>query len=53
MDDGNKWGIGSGVGRAFIIAGISEEAIINGFINWAPVNDMYPVGFTPSVRGSP
>ncbi len=40
-----KWGIGSGVGL-FIIAGISE-AIINGFINWAPVNDMYPVGFFP------
>ena len=40
-----KWGIGSGVGL-FIIAGISE-AIINGLINWAPVNDMYPVGFFP------
>lgn len=40
-----KWGIGSGVGL-FIIAGISE-ALINGFINWAPVNDMYPVGFFP------
>jgi len=40
-----KWGIGSGVGL-FIIAGISQ-AIINGFINWAPVNDPYPVGFFP------
>jgi preprotein translocase subunit SecY len=40
-----KWGIGSGVGL-FIIAGISE-AIINGFINWAPVTDQYPVGFFP------
>ncbi|HWQ67175.1 MAG TPA: preprotein translocase subunit SecY [Methanospirillum sp.] len=40
-----KWGIGSGVGL-FIIAGISQ-AIVNGFINWAPVNDMYPVGFFP------
>jgi preprotein translocase subunit SecY len=42
-----KWGIGSGVGL-FIIAGISE-AIINGFINWAPVNDLYPVGFFPRI----
>jgi preprotein translocase subunit SecY len=42
-----KWGIGSGVGL-FIIAGISE-AIINGFINWAPVNDAYPVGFFPRI----
>ena len=40
-----KWGIGSGVGL-FIIAGISE-AIVNGFINWAPLNDAYPVGFFP------
>ena len=40
-----KWGIGSGVGL-FIIAGISQ-AIINGFINWAPVADQYPVGFFP------
>ncbi|MDH7491712.1 MAG: preprotein translocase subunit SecY [Methanolinea sp.] len=40
-----KWGIGSGVGL-FIIAGISQ-AIINGFINWAPVSDQYPVGFFP------
>jgi preprotein translocase subunit SecY len=40
-----KWGIGSGVGL-FIIAGISE-AIINGFINWTPVSDPYPVGFIP------
>jgi preprotein translocase subunit SecY len=40
-----KWGIGSGVGL-FIIAGISE-AIINGFINWMPVSDPYPVGFFP------
>jgi preprotein translocase subunit SecY len=40
-----KWGIGSGVGL-FIIAGISE-AIVNGFINWTPVSDPYPVGFIP------
>jgi preprotein translocase subunit SecY len=40
-----KWGIGSGVGL-FIIAGISE-AIVNGFINWMPVSDPYPVGFIP------
>jgi preprotein translocase subunit SecY len=40
-----KWGIGSGVGL-FIIAGISE-AIVNGFINWMPVSDPYPVGFFP------
>jgi preprotein translocase subunit SecY len=40
-----KWGIGSGVGL-FIIAGISQ-AIVNGFINWAPVADQYPVGFFP------
>jgi preprotein translocase subunit SecY len=42
-----KWGIGSGVGL-FIIAGISQ-AIINGFINWAPVSDPYPVGFFPRI----
>jgi preprotein translocase subunit SecY len=40
-----KWGIGSGVGL-FIIAGISQ-AIVNGFINWMPVKDLYPVGFFP------
>ena len=40
-----KWGIGSGVGL-FIIAGISQ-ALINGFINWVPVTDQYPVGFFP------
>ena len=40
-----KWGIGSGVGL-FIIAGISQ-ALINGFINWSPLNDQYPVGFFP------
>jgi preprotein translocase subunit SecY len=40
-----KWGIGSGVGL-FIIAGISQ-AIVNGFINWMPVSDPYPVGFFP------
>lgn len=40
-----KWGIGSGVGL-FIIAGISQ-ALVNGFINWAPVTDQYPVGFFP------
>lgn len=40
-----KWGIGSGVGL-FIIAGISQS-LINGFLNWAPVSDPYPVGFFP------
>ena len=40
-----KWGIGSGVGL-FIIAGISQ-ALINGFLNWAPVSDPYPIGFFP------
>jgi len=40
-----KWGIGSGVGL-FIIAGISQ-ALVNGFINWTPVSDPYPVGFFP------
>jgi len=40
-----KWGIGSGVGL-FIIAGISQ-GLVNGFINWAPVSDMYPVGLIP------
>jgi len=40
-----KWGIGSGVGL-FIIAGISQ-AIVNGFINWVPLSDPYPVGFFP------
>ena len=40
-----KWGIGSGVGL-FIIAGISQ-AIVNGFINWMPLSDPYPVGFFP------
>jgi preprotein translocase subunit SecY len=40
-----KWGIGSGVGL-FIIAGISQ-ALNNGFINWVPVADQYPVGFFP------
>jgi len=40
-----KWGIGSGVGL-FIIAGISQ-ALVNGFVNWLPVSDAYPVGFFP------
>jgi preprotein translocase subunit SecY len=40
-----KWGIGSGVGL-FIIAGISQ-ALINGFFNWMPLSDPYPVGFFP------
>ncbi len=40
-----KWGIGSGVGL-FIIAGISQ-ALVNGFVNWFPVSDPYPVGFFP------
>lgn len=42
-----KWGIGSGVGL-FIIAGISQ-AIVNGFINWMPVTDEFPVGFFPRI----
>jgi len=42
-----KWGIGSGVGL-FIIAGISQ-AIVNGFINWTPASDPYPVGFFPRI----
>lgn len=40
-----KWGMGSGVGL-FIIAGVSQ-GIINGFLNWMPVSDPYPVGFFP------
>ncbi|PKL59056.1 MAG: preprotein translocase subunit SecY, partial [Methanomicrobiales archaeon HGW-Methanomicrobiales-4] len=44
-----KWGIGSGVGL-FIIAGISQ-ALVNGFINWTPVNDAYAVGFFPRLFG--
>jgi preprotein translocase subunit SecY len=44
-----KWGIGSGVGL-FIIAGISQ-ALVNGFVNWAPVSDPYPVGFFPRLVG--
>ncbi len=44
-----KWGIGSGVGL-FIIAGISQS-LINGFFNWAPVSDPYPVGFFPRLIG--
>jgi preprotein translocase subunit SecY len=40
-----KWGMGSGVGL-FIIAGISQ-GLINGFLNWMPVSDQYPVGFFP------
>jgi preprotein translocase subunit SecY len=40
-----KWGVGSGVGL-FIIAGISQ-ALVNGFINWMPLTDPYPVGFFP------
>jgi preprotein translocase subunit SecY len=40
-----KWGIGSGVGL-FIIAGISQ-ALVNGYLNWLPVSDPYPVGFFP------
>ena len=40
-----KWGVGSGVGL-FIIAGISQ-ALVNGFINWVPLTDPYPVGFFP------
>jgi len=40
-----KWGIGSGVGL-FIVASVSQ-GIINGFFNWTPVTDPYPVGFFP------
>ena len=40
-----KWGMGSGVGL-FIVAGISQ-GLINGFLNWIPVSDQYPVGFIP------
>ncbi|NYT04985.1 MAG: preprotein translocase subunit SecY [Methanomicrobiales archaeon] len=40
-----KWGMGSGVGL-FIVAGISQ-GLVNGFLNWLPVNDPYPVGFFP------
>lgn len=40
-----KWGMGSGVGL-FIIAGVSQ-GLINGFLNWLPVSDPYPVGFFP------
>jgi preprotein translocase subunit SecY len=40
-----KWGMGSGVGL-FIIAGVSQ-GLINGFLNWMPVSDPYPVGFFP------
>jgi len=40
-----KWGMGSGVGL-FIIAGVSQ-GLINGFLNWMPVADPYPVGFFP------
>ncbi|HOT95076.1 MAG TPA: preprotein translocase subunit SecY [Methanoregulaceae archaeon] len=40
-----KWGIGSGVGL-FIVAGISQS-LMNGFLNWSPVSDPYPVGFFP------
>ncbi|EHQ36784.1 preprotein translocase subunit SecY [Methanoplanus limicola] len=40
-----KWGVGSGVGL-FIVAGVSQ-GLINGFLNWSPVNDAYPIGFFP------
>ncbi|MDD3406754.1 MAG: preprotein translocase subunit SecY [Methanomicrobium sp.] len=40
-----KWGVGSGVGL-FIVAGVSQ-GLINGFLNWAPVQDAYPIGFFP------
>ncbi|MBP5083084.1 MAG: preprotein translocase subunit SecY [Methanomicrobium sp.] len=40
-----KWGVGSGVGL-FIVAGVSQ-GLINGFLNWAAVQDAYPVGFFP------
>jgi preprotein translocase subunit SecY len=42
-----KWGMGSGVGL-FIVAGISQ-GLINGFLNWLPVSDQYPVGFFPRI----
>ncbi len=40
-----KWGMGSGVGL-FIVAGVAQ-GLINGFLNWLPVSDQYPVGFFP------
>jgi preprotein translocase subunit SecY len=40
-----KWGMGSGVGL-FIIAGVAQ-GLTNGFLNWLPVGDQYPVGFFP------
>jgi len=40
-----KWGIGSGVGL-FIVASVSQ-GIMNGFLNWTPVTDQYPIGFFP------
>ncbi|MCK4269674.1 MAG: preprotein translocase subunit SecY [Methanogenium sp.] len=42
-----KWGVGSGVGL-FIVAGVSQ-GLVNGFFNWAPVADPYPVGFFPRI----
>jgi len=40
-----KWGVGSGVGL-FIVAGVSQS-LVNGFLNWTPVTDPFPVGFFP------
>jgi preprotein translocase subunit SecY len=40
-----KWGVGSGVGL-FIIAGVSQ-GLVNGFLNWLPTADQFPVGFFP------
>jgi preprotein translocase subunit SecY len=42
-----KWGMGSGVGL-FIIAGVSQ-GLVNGFLNWMPVDDPYPIGFFPRI----
>jgi len=40
-----KWGVGSGVGL-FIVAGVSQ-GLVNGFLNWQPLADPFPVGFFP------
>lgn len=40
-----KWGIGSGVGL-FIVAGVSQ-GLVNGFLNWQPGTDPFPIGFFP------
>ncbi|NQS73186.1 MAG: preprotein translocase subunit SecY [Methanoculleus sp.] len=40
-----KWGVGSGVGL-FIVAGVSQ-GLVNGFLNWQPGTDPFPIGFFP------